>query len=532
MPKGWVWTEIETLVESGIQNGIYLPKSEYGSGTPILRIDDFQDGFSRPSNQLNLVRAKPEDIEKYSLNEGDLVINRVNSPSHLGKCLPVRSRNIPALFESNMMRLRLFQAANVFFLAFYLRSRLGKSRLISNAKWAVNQASINQTDVGTTPVPLPPLAEQHRIVAKIEELFTQLDAGVELLKKVKAKLKRYRQAVLKAAVEGNLTKEWREANLGELEPASVLLERILKQRREKWEAEQLVKMKAQGKTPKDDSWKLKYKEPVAPDTSDLAKLPDGWCWVRLDTIAALKGGITKDSNRKFENFKIIPYLRVANVQRGYLDLNEIKEIEANETIITELLLKKNDILFNEGGDRDKLGRGWIWQEEISECIHQNHVFRGRLYNSDLSAKFVSWCSNTYGATYFMKEGKQTTNLASINLSKLSAFPIPLPPQEEQVQIQCEVELSFSVIDQLEKTIDTNLKRAEKLRQTILKQAFEGKLVPQDPNDEPAEKLLERIKAEKANREADKKPKHQSTIKSKQPRKSKTTATQLELKLDD
>jgi len=227
LPKGWVWTELESLLGSGIQNGIYLPKSEYGSGIPILRIDDFQDSFSRPSNELNLVKAKPEDIEKYSLKEGDLVINRVNSPSHLGKCLPVTYRNIPALFESNIMRLRLSQAANVFFIGFYLRSSLGKSRLISNAKWAVNQASINQTDVGITPVPLPPLPEQHRIVAKIEEIFTEVDAGVELLKKLKAKLKRYRQAVLKAAVEGNLTKEWREANQGKLEPASMLFDRIV-----------------------------------------------------------------------------------------------------------------------------------------------------------------------------------------------------------------------------------------------------------------------------------------------------------------
>ncbi len=372
----------------------------------------------------------------------------------------------------------------------------------------------------SAPYLLPPLPEQHRIVAKIDELFSELDAGVELLKKLKAKLKRYRQAVLKAAVEGKLTKDWREAHQGELEPASVLLERILKERREKWEAEQLAQMKAKGKTPKDDSWKLKYKEPVAPDTSDLSELPEGWVWARLDTITALKGGITKDSKRQVENGRKVPYLRVANVQRGYLDLTEMKEIEAPESAITELLLKPGDILFNEGGDRDKLGRGWIWKGELPECIHQNHVFRGRVYCTDVLPKFVSWFGNTYGASYFMREGKQTTNLASINLTKLSAFPIPLPSPEEQQKIVSEVERHLSVVDKLETVVNQNLKRAVKLRQSILKKAFEGKLVPQDATDEPADKLLERIKAEKAKREAEAKAKK----KQKQPGKSQ----QLEL----
>ncbi|HEY9601279.1 MAG TPA: hypothetical protein V6C85_06680 [Allocoleopsis sp.] len=252
----------------------------------------------------------------------------------------------------------------------------------------------------------------------------------------------------------------------------------------------------------------------------MPELPDGWVWARLDTITALKGGITKDSKRQVENGRKVPYLRVANVQRGYLDLNEMKEIEAPESAISELLLKPGDILFNEGGDRDKLGRGWIWNGELPECIHQNHVFRGRLYCTDVSPKFVSWFGNTYGASYFMREGKQTTNLASINLTKLSAFPIPLPSPEEQPKIVSEVERHLSVVDKLETLVNQNLKRAEKLRQSILKKAFEGKLVPQDPTDEPADKLLERIKAEKAKREAEAKAKK----KQKQPGKSQ----QLEL----
>ncbi len=193
----------------------------------------------------------------------------------------------------------------------------------------------------------------------------------------------------------------------------------------------------------------------------------------------------------------IPYLRVANVQRGYLDLSEIKEIEAEESIISELLLKPGDILFNEGGDRDKLGRGCIWNGEIEECIYQNHIFRARIYSTDISNKIISWFGNTFGQSYFMKEGKQTTNLASINLTKLSAFPVPLPPLAEQRRIVLEVERRLSIADEVARTVEQTLRQADRLRQRILKQAFEGKLVEQNPNDEPAGVLLERIKKDKS-----------------------------------
>jgi type I restriction enzyme S subunit len=206
----------------------------------------------------------------------------------------------------------------------------------------------------------------------------------------------------------------------------------------------------------------------------------------------------------YEEDTKIPYLRVANVQRGYLDLSEIKEIEAQDCVISELLLKPGDILFNEGGDRDKLGRGCIWNGEKKECIHQNHVFRARLYSTDISNKIISWFGNSFGQSYFMKQGKQTTNLASINLTKLSAFPIPIPPLAEQRRIVAEVERRLSVSDKMEATITESLQKAESLRQSILKKAFEGKLLnkkelekSRNASDwEPAEKLLERIKAEK------------------------------------
>jgi type I restriction enzyme S subunit len=238
----------------------------------------------------------------------------------------------------------------------------------------------------------------------------------------------------------------------------MLLRRILTERRAKW------------------TGRGKYKEPVAPDTANLSSIPEGWTWATLDALGEIKGGITKDEKRKHSSpARLVPYLRVANVQRGYIDLTEVKEIEATEDEIQELALKPGDVLFNEGGDRDKLGRGWIWNGELPECIHQNHVFRARLFDVDLNPKFVSWYANTFGQKFFFDEGKHTTNLASISMTRLKRLPVPLPPLAEQQRIVAEVERRLSVIEELEAVVSANLQRASRLRQAILQQAFDGKL---------------------------------------------------------
>lgn len=192
----------------------------------------------------------------------------------------------------------------------------------------------------------------------------QAPRGVANLKRVKTNLKRHKAAVLKAGVEGRLVEP--EAEIARREgpddeTGEQLRQRILAKCRRRCEYAELANIKAKGKAPKDDKWKAKYKEPSAPDITDLPEWPEGWLWARLDAIVALKGGMTVDRKSEDPTARSVPYLRVTNVQRGYIDLSDVKFINASETHIKELRLRQGDILFNEGGDRYKLGRGWIWE---------------------------------------------------------------------------------------------------------------------------------------------------------------------------
>lgn len=354
------------------------------------------------------------------------------------------------------------------------------------------------------PLVVAPVGEQTRIVAKLEELLSDLDAGVAELKAAQKKLVQYRQSLLKAAVEGALTAEWRQHN-HPTETGTQLLERILTERRARWEARQLAKFEEQGKTPPKD-WQKKYPEPVQPDTAELPELPEGWVWASLDMLGEIASGVAKGSKRD-SNVPVreVPYLRVANVQRGYLDLSEVKSILATERDIEDLTLKDGDVLFNEGGDRDKLGRGWVWRNQVAECIHQNHVFRMRPYCPEMLSELISHHGNTFGKLWFQNVGKQTTNLASINMTMLRAFPLPIAPASEQLEILAQIEVRLDSLDRQERATDLAMNQSAAQRQNILRAAFSGQLVPQDPNDEPASVLLERIRDQRGAQAGAKKP---------------------------
>ncbi|WP_347018781.1 hypothetical protein [Acinetobacter calcoaceticus] len=366
---------------------------------------------------------------------------------------------------------------------------------------------------------LAPFNEQIRITEKIDELFSELDNGIQELETAKKKIELYRQSLLKSAVVGELSKEWRETQTVVSETGEQLLARILKERRERWKQEKLKEFADKGKNPQKD-WQDKYPEPVQPDTENLPQLPEGWVWASLDMIGEIVSGVAKGTKRATPvPMREVPYLRVANVQRGYLDLSEIKTILATEKDIEQLTLKEGDILFNEGGDRDKLGRGWIWKSEIEECIHQNHVFRCRLYDPNFVPELISYHGNTFGKLWFERAGKQTTNLASINMGILKRFPVPVIPVLEQKFIFDYIQSNLDMVDtQLEQNSEL-IKNCSRQRTNILNQAFKGKLVPQDPNDEHAQVLLERIQQQ---REAE------ALVKKSSPQKRSTSKAKKEV----
>ena len=357
------------------------------------------------------------------------------------------------------------------------------------------------------PVNFAPEPEQLRIVSKIEELFSNIDRGIESLKTAREQLKVYRQAVLKHAFEGKLTEQWREENKHKLESPEQLLA-CIKEKRDKRHQQQLEEWSIavriwemegkKGKKPKKPSTPKQFKVISSDETEALPKISSAWRFVRLSEIAEIGLGMSVNLSRKISDPVKVAYLRVANVQRGFLDLSEVKHMTIEKSQLDRLALKQWDILFNEGGDRDKLGRGWIWQSKVTPCITQNHVFRASPYlPSKEQSTLISHWGNTFGQRYFEEMGKQTTNLASINKTVLSDFPVPLISFEEQEELCKQLDRMMMFIDVQIDEISMGLEKARTLRQAILLAAFSGGLTQQDPNDEPASILLERIRTEKA-----------------------------------
>ena len=342
-----------------------------------------------------------------------------------------------------------------------------------------------------TKIPLAPLPEQLRIVATIESLFAKLDDGVAALKHAEANLERYRASSLKAAVEGRLTERWRRENPPE-ETGEELLRRILVERRERWEAEQLAKFEAKGKNPP-KNWKEKYKEPITPDTSGLPGLPEGWCWATVDQVSvAVQYGSSAKTSPRAEG---VPVLRMGNIQQGALDLASLKYLPRDHREFPKLLLADGDLLFNRTNSAELVGKTTVYRGRPDPCSFASYLIRVRTVRARLSTVVANALNSSWGRAWIASVVSQQVGQANVNGTKLRAFPFPLPPETEQDEItRLSGDAGESVTRLTGATTDL-LRKTTVLRQSILKRAFEGRLVPQDPADEPASVLLERIRAE-------------------------------------
>ena len=390
--------------------------------------------------------------------------------------------------------------------------------------------AVRDGDVRAQSIPLAPSSEQRRIVEAIETQFTRLAAAVAALQRARANLQRYKASVLKAACEGRLVPT--EAELArregrDYEPAGVLLQRILAERRARWEeqhwakeVERAKKKAAQAKRraaglpartrdipegewqdlseeacaqylPKNDQWKRKYREPKSPDTSELPELSKGWVRAKVDQVFDLSSGIAFKKAEYVEDG--VRLLQIANVTFGkiiwdskaylppdYLDRYPNLALEAGDV----LMALNRPIL----GGRLKIGE--LGAGDVPAILYQRV---GRLDLYDVSVKrYLFWYAQSPSFVGQLEKLLQGVDQPFITKTKLMEMLVPLPPLTEKKRIIEEVERRLSVIDALEGTLDANLARAERLRQAILKRAFEGRLVPQDPSDEPASDLLEKI----------------------------------------
>ena len=372
-------------------------KQYYENGTiPWLIIGDLNDGIVTESAS-RITQLGLENSSAKMIPSGTLLVAMYGSIGKLG------ITGIECCTNQAIAYAKELHGVITKYMYYYMA--MMKPKLISMGKGGT-QKNISQSVLNSLDVIVPPIPEQERIVARIEELFSQLDSGVETLKKTKEQLAVYRQAVL----------------------------------------------------------------------SDLYPAMTKENTVRLDNIAQITGGITKGRDLACYDTIELPYLRVANVQDGFLDLSEMKTIELKTDEKEKYLLAAGDVLYTEGGDRDKLGRGTVWNDEIPNCVHQNHVFKARIDKGRALPQYVAyWSMSRYARNYFYSHARQSVNLASINKSILSALLLPLPDIAVQADIVDIIDTKMSICADIEKTIDVAIQQAEAMRQSILKKAFEGAL---------------------------------------------------------
>lgn len=449
------------------QYGWTTKATDNGDKLKLLRTSDISSGRVNWRTVPTCVN-EPDEPEKYFLNAGDIVVARAGS---VGKSFLIRENVTNAVFASYLVRFTPLISPE--YIDFFMQSRRYWEQ-IEDKSSGIAIPNVNASKLAQLELPIAPLYEQGRVVEKIETLFARLDKGEDALRTVQKCLARYRQSVLKAAVTGQLTADWRAENAHRLELGSDLLARILKTRREQW------------------TGRGEYKEPVTPDTTYLPELPEGWVWASTEQLAFVETGATpKKANSSFYSGGLVPWITSTAVN------DEI--IVSPQNKITELALKETNAkvfpagslivaLYGEGKTRGKVSELGINAATNQACAA---LLIAHLPVS-VKAFLKRFYEYNYEAIRLTSSGGVQPNL-NLGIIKSTCVPIPSEVEAEKILDQLDIEMRRLTV--VRRIYGAEIARSTTLRQSILREAFAGRLVPQDPNDEPAAGLLARIKGE-------------------------------------
>ncbi len=493
-PSGWIFEKLGDVLD--VKGGSQPPKTKF--------IYEPQDGYVQLL-QIRDFGAKPvptfvpaRSVTKFC-DVDDVLIARYGAS--LGRILTGKAGAYNVALAKTIFDPRLLFGRFVFYL---LKTSILQTPLKMISRSAQN--GFAKHEIAHAILPIPPLNEQRRIVAKIEELFSELDKGVESLKTARAQLKIYRQAVLKHAFEGKLTADWREQNKDKLEPAEKLLERIKAEREarylqqlEEWE-DAVKKWEAGGKVGKKPGKPrpLKhFKKMEKREVVELQKPPSGWGWDKLGWMTC---GVDYGTAAKSAKSGEVPVLRMGNMQGGKLDWSDLA-YTSDKAEIQKYILRVGDVLFNRTNSPELVGKTVIYRGE-QPALFAGYLIRVNHIEAIVDGQYLNMFLNSHVAKQESNRVKTDgVNQSNINGEKLQNYPFPYCSILEQQEIVRILDEKVSLIDQMESDIAIQLRRSNSLRQAILKKAFSGELVAQDLNDEPAAVLLERIKAENTEKAA-------------------------------
>lgn len=484
IPLRWSWAKLDDVshVTGGLTQN--AKREALALRFPYLRVANVYANELR-LEQISEIGVAEAEVRRALLEPGDLLVVEGNgSLDQIGRVAVWNGAISPCLHQNHLIKVRFARPGMSYFGLYWLLSSAGRQQITQVASSTSGLHTLSISKVQALEMPVAPLEEQDRIVAAIDSYLTRLDDAVATLQRVERNLERYRASVLKAAVEGRLVPT--EASLAkqegrDYEPASVLLERILTERRRRWA---------------ESGKRGKYQEPTPADTSKLPELPEGWCWSTVDTVGdVLLGRQRAPQYLTGQHSK--PYLRVANVKDDHLALEDVEEMDFDETHFEKYRLLPGDILVSEGQSPHLVGQSAIYRGGIENLCFQKTLHRFRAYSFGPSTEFAQLVFRAHVKAGVFKElASITTNIAHLTLEKFQESRFPLPPAAEQSRIVEHCSLLMSEIDATEQSVRQQLARCQRLRQSILKWAFEGKLADQDPADEPASELLARIQAER------------------------------------